>query len=60
MWVSWAHFGIWIVRLLVVVLLKQLLVFGVILNLRNVVPFSAVPIALFPLAVHLSDKRDPT
>lgn len=58
-WVSQAHFGIWIVGLLLGVLKKQFLVFGCILNLRNAVPFSTVPTVQFPLAVHLSDKRDP-
>lgn len=58
-WVSQAHFGIWIVGLLLGVLIKQFLVFGLILNLRNVVPFSTVPIAQFPLAVHLSDRGIP-
>lgn len=37
MWVSQAHFGIWIFGLLWGVLIKQFLVFGLILNLRNVI-----------------------
>lgn len=53
-------FAIWIVGLLLGVLIKQFLLFALILNLSKVAPLSTVPIARFTWAVPLSNTRDPT